>query len=429
MQEGDTLTFTYDGKPLQGTLVQIKEEHATIKLSSGYNIIVPVKELHDVEILPTEHKKSAPTKVHQNEMLPHIVILHTGGTIAAKVDYRTGGVVWQFDPEELLAMFPELSSLAHMSSYLLRNMASDDMRFAHYNLMARSILEEINKGAAGVILTQGTDMLHYTAAALSFALEGLTVPVIIVGSQRSSDRGSSDASTNLLGAVRFITEAKVPGVFVAMHETSDDDSIAIISGVHVRKNHTSRRDAFTSVNAPLVARVKEHVEILDEDCVKQCKSRAQKPHVVPFKENLKVGMWKVHPQSFAEELLIYDHYDGLLIEATGLGHCPITVIDEFTGEHAQIRERIEHLTKKIPVAIATQTIYGRVNMNVYSPGRELLNFGVLGQYCDMHPETAFIKLAWLLSHHKKEDIKQLYEQNLRGEISSRSPLEDEHKKF
>jgi glutamyl-tRNA(Gln) amidotransferase subunit D len=430
MNEGDSLSFTYEEKQLEGILIQLKDEQATIKLNSGYNIIVPVNELKDVKSSPSSPKERHHSQIHQNEMLPPIVIIHTGGTIAAKVDYRTGGVVWQFDPEELIAMFPELSALAHMRSFLLRNMASDDMRFAHYNLMARSILEEVNKGVAGIILTQGTDTLHYTAAALSFALEGLNIPVVIVGSQRSSDRGSTDANTNLLGAVRFIIEAKVPGVFVAMHESGNDNSIAIISGVHVRKNHTSRRDAFISVNAPLIARVKEHVEIVDGEGVHACKARAKpKPQVIPFKEDLKVGLWKAHPHSFVDELLVYDHYDGLLIEATGLGHCPINAIDEFTAEHARIKEHIKHLAKKMPVAIASQTIFGRVNMNVYSPGRELLEFGVMGQYCDMHPETAFIKLAWLLSNHSKEETHKLYGQNMRGEISARSPLEDKHNNF
>jgi glutamyl-tRNA(Gln) amidotransferase subunit D len=427
-KEGDHLQFTYQGRQLEGILIQEKDGNATVKLDTGYNIIIPISDLKDAHITPAAKREQHAQKVAQNPTLPRVSILHTGGTIASKVDYATGGVLAQFEPEELIAMFPEMLQLANVSSRLVRNMWSDDMRFAHYNILARAVLEEINKGAAGVIITSGTDTLHYTAAAVSFAVEGLNIPVMVVGSQRSSDRGSSDASTNLMAAVRFITETRAPGVFIAMHERSDDTSIAIISGLHGRKNHSSRRDAFVTVNAPLVARVADgKVEILDAERLAQLKAVSKpKPQVMPFKEDLKVGLWKAHPQSFSEELLIYDHFDGLVVEGTGLGHLPINEIDEFTTEHTRIRQRIEQLARRIPVAVSTQTIFGRVNMNVYSPGRVLLGYGVLGQNCDMHPEVAFIKLAWLISNHPQQ-VRELYAKDLRGEISARSPLSDEHR--
>lgn len=427
MQEGEHITFTYKHKELSGLLIQLKDDHATIKLDTGYNMIVPVEELTGISSTPLEKRHKTAPQVHQNHNLPAVTILHTGGTIASKVDYETGGVQARFEPEELIAMFPELLTVAHVSSKLVRNMWSDDMRFGHYNILARAILEEIGKDAKGVIVTSGTDTLHYTAAALGFALEGLNIPVLVVGSQRSSDRGSSDAPKNLLGALQFMTQTKAPGVYVAMHDASSDDTIAIIDGMHCRKNHSSRRDAFISVNAPLVAKVKHgKVEILDHARIDSWTHRAQqKPHVMPFKEDLKIGLWKAHPQSYVDELIIYDHYDGLVIEGTGLGQAPINEIDELTTEHTRIKHKIEQLAKRIPVAMTTQTIHGRVNMNVYAPARVLQDFGVLGSGCDMQPEVAFIKLAWLLSNHS--DIVTLYSQSLRGEISNRSPLEDSHK--
>ena len=216
MQEGDRIRFTYQHKEMEGVLIQLKDDHATIKLDSGYNIIVPVEELTGIEAEAVERPKAPKPRVRQDPTLPRVSILHTGGTIASKVDYRTGAVVAQFNPDELIALFPELLEMANIESRLLANMQSDDMRFAHYNIIARAVLEELNKGVKGVIVTQGTDTLHFTAAALSFALEGLNVPVVVVGSQRSSDRGSSDAATNLMGALRFIGEG-IPGVYIAMH--------------------------------------------------------------------------------------------------------------------------------------------------------------------------------------------------------------------
>ncbi|MBR9700432.1 Glu-tRNA(Gln) amidotransferase subunit GatD [Candidatus Woesearchaeota archaeon] len=426
MEQGQHVSFSYEGKELVGTVVTVKDDEATIKLDSGYNLIVSVSKVSDVQDVLVESEDVPVTEIKQKTTLPRVVILHTGGTIASKVDYSTGAVVAQFDPDELVRMFPELSELANIESRLVRNMSSDDMRFAHYNILARGVLEEVRKDVAGVIVTHGTDTLHYTAAALAFALEGLNVPVVLVGSQRSSDRGSSDASSNLLGAVRWITESKVPGVVVAMHEASSDGSIAIIDGLHARKQHSSRRDAFVSVNAPLLGRVSEDVEVLDTFRAAWLKEHAGKPQVLPFNEDLKVGWWKAHPQSFPEEFEVFASFDGLLLEGTGLGHVPITGIDEFTKEfHPKIREKIEALIKKIPVVMTTQTIFGRINMNVYSPGRKIMELGVLGQGMDMLPETAFVKLAWVLSTYPKE-ISSKYSENLRGEFSARSPLEDSH---
>jgi glutamyl-tRNA(Gln) amidotransferase subunit D len=422
------IAFTYQGQELKGILIQEKDGQSTVKLSTGYNIIVPTSELHGVKAKDLPHAEGQPRKVHQDASLPKVTILHTGGTIASKVDYTTGAVTNRFTPEEIIAMFPEMLTLANVSSRLLRNMASDDMRFAHYNIMARAVLEEIGHGATGVIITHGTDTMHHTAAALSFALEGLSIPVMLVGAQRSSDRGSSDASSNLMGALRFITRQKAPGVFIAMHERSDDTPIAIIDGLHARKNHSSRRDAFVSVNVPIVARVTDKVEVVDAARLAAWQERAvAKPRVMPFKEDLKVGLWKVHTHCFADEILVYDHYAGLVIEGTGLGHIPMNETDEFTQEHTRISNHVEKLAKKMPVAIATQTVFGRVDLNVYRPQRILKGFGVLGDGCDMPAEVAFIKLGWLLSTYSPTETRELYAKNLRGEISECSPLEDAHK--
>ncbi len=425
---GAHVECTYAGKHLSGTVVQVKDGEVTIKLVTGYNVILPVADLADLKTSPREKHPVPAHAPHQDASLPAVTILHTGGTIASKVDYATGAVVAQFDPGELLAMFPDVTKIAHVTSRLLRNMQSDDMRFAHHNLMARAVLEEIGRDTRGVIITHGTDTLHYTAASLAFILDGLNIPVVLVGSQRSSDRGSSDANANLVGALRFITQARLPGVFVAMHDTSSDGRIAIIDGLSARKNHTSRRDAFTSVNAPLIARVTDgKSEIVDDARVADLRARAtDHPRVLPLREDLKVGIWYAHPQAFADELLVYDHYDGLIVAGTGLGHLPINEIDDLTAEHTRIRTHIAKLAKRIPVVMAPQTIWGRTNMDVYSPGRDLQELGVLGQGCDTHLETAFLKLAWLLSQHK-EDVKNLYNTDLRGEVSKRSPLDDTHK--
>lgn len=392
-----------------------------VKLKSGYNIGLLRK--HVKKILVLEHvktsKATAAKKLVERKHLPVISILHFGGTIASEVDYTTGAVVARFTPEELVAKFPELEEIANIRSRLIRNMFSEDMRFAHYNLLAKEIAKEISSGADGVIVTHGTDTLGYTASALAFMLEHLSVPVLLVGSQRSSDRGSSDAAMNLICAAHFISKSDFAGACVCMHEKSSDDFCSILPACKVRKMHTSRRDAFKAINSVPIAKVdmKGSLEFVQTNYKRKSK---EKVIVKVFKENLRIGMLKVHPNMHVQEFLSYKNFDGLVIEGTGLGHAPVNVIDEQTKEHKKIFDAIRSLSKNIPVVMTSQTIFGRVQMNVYSTGRMLQEIGVLGNYCDMLPETAFIKLAWLLSNYKKDDVKRMIGENLRGEISKRT---------
>lgn len=405
------IKFNYDNQEHEGILIKDGDE-MTIKLDSGYNIIVQKKDIKILEKKEIEQKESK-KKAKQQSNLPAITILHTGGTIASKVDYETGAVIAKFSEEDILGLFPEISERATITSKLIGNMQSEMMRFAHWNVLAKEVKIAVDDGAKGIIITHGTDTLHYTAAALSFALENCPIPVILVGSQRSSDRPSSDAASNILCATEFALKSGFTGVAVCMHESVDNDNCVILPGTRCRKMHTTRRDAFRAINDKPIAKVTyPKLEILG---FKQEKQEG-KFSVKPFDENLKIGLVKAHPQMFAEELLAYKDFDGLVIELFGLGHLPTMKTDEHNKEHEAIEKALRTLT--IPVAGAAQTIYGRVDMNVYSPGKTLLDAGVLGQGCDMTPETAFVKLAWLLSNEKK-NLRELYSTNLRGELRSR----------
>lgn len=416
--KGQRISFSYRGQPLEGTILNEETGKLVIKLNSGYNITVKPGELKDLAEQDVAPKRKRPEpKAPKAEGGARITLLHTGGTVASKVDYETGAVVAKYTAEEILALYPELSRLARMESRLIRNMMSDDMRFAHYNLIGEAVAAAIMEGAEGVIITHGTDTLHYTAAALGFMLENLPVPVVLVGSQRSSDRGSSDAATNLLAAVRFIIAAKGRGgVYTCLHGGMGDETFDIIDGFHSRKMHSSRRDAFRAVNVSPVATV-ERGQVRFHG-----PSRTEKGKLAlhPFNEKLRIGMLFIHPNMAVREFEAYAEFDGLVILGTGLGHAPITAGDEETKSHAKNYEAIAALAKRMPVVMTTQTIYGRVNMNVYSPGRKLLEAGLLGQGLDMTPETAFIKLAWLLSAYDKKETRLLFGQDLRGELSERS---------
>ncbi|MEM4263705.1 MAG: Glu-tRNA(Gln) amidotransferase subunit GatD, partial [Candidatus Woesearchaeota archaeon] len=399
-----------------------EKEFIVVKLDTGYNMGIKKEKVKEIKPMgrKKEQAKAEFPKETQKPGLPTITILHTGGTIASKVDYETGGVIARFEPEEIIAMFPELKEIANIKSRLINNMFSEDMRFSHYNIIAKEIEKEIKAGASGVIVTHGTDTLHYTAAALSFMLQDLSIPVILVGAQRSSDRGSSDAALNLISAAFFIAADKhFAEVAVCMHANTEDETCIILPGTKCRKMHSSRRDAFQAINTEPIAIVnysQKKVDMLKSEYNKTSKKPLK---LMPIKDNLQIGMLKARPNMFADELRMYEVFDGLIIEGTGLGHMPINEIDNHTKEHTKILEALKKIAARIPVVMTTQTIFGQVDMNVYSTGRKLIEAGIIGNYCDTTPETAYIKLAWLLSNYPKEKIKELMSKNIAGEISER----------
>ena len=420
---GDLINIITKDDSFTGIYIPQKDKSfISIKLDDGYNIGIDKRKIKEIKVLEkyTEAKKET-VKTKQKKGLKKISVLHTGGTIASKVDYKTGGVIAKFTSNELIDMFPELKKIANIDSRLIRNMWSEDMRFAHYNLMAKEIEKEINKGVDGIIITHGTDTMHYSSAALSFILEDLPIPVILVGAQRSSDRGSSDAALNFISAVYFIANSDFAEVAICMHENINDENCLILSATKVRKMHTSRRDAFRAINTTPFAVVNtkdKKIKFLR----KKYNTKKNKLKLKLFKD-VKVGILKIHTNMYAEQFLAYKNYDGLVLEAMALGQLPIDEIDELTKENTEIKKAIKELCKNTIVVNASQCIYGRLQMNVYSKGREIQEIGVLGNYSDMTPETAFIKLAWLLSNYKKEKVKELITKNLRGEISDRTEKE------
>lgn len=206
-----------------------------------------------------------------------------------------------------------------------------------------------------------------------------------------------------------------------MHENTSDDSCLILPGTKCRKLHSSSRDAFKAVNTTPIARVnieKKKIDIIG----KYKKTSKEKLKVKTFNDKIKVGLLKVHTNMLAEQVKFYKGYSGLIFEGVGLaGNIPINEHDSTTTENGRIAKAIKDLiTSGTIVASTTQTIFGRVNMDVYSTGRKMQDLGIIGNQLDMTPETAFIKLAWLLSNYKKDEAKKLFSENLRGEISERT---------
>ncbi|NJE03146.1 Glu-tRNA(Gln) amidotransferase subunit GatD [Thermococcus sp. MV11] len=384
-------------------------ETLTLKLDNGYNIGILVDQIQEIEII----EKARPLeKVKFEEVfpkkpgLPNVTIIGTGGTIASRIDYKTGAVHPAFTAEELAKAVPEIFEIANITPRLLMNILSEDMKPEYWIRIAHEVAGMLNSGEDGVVIAHGTDTMAYTASALSFMLRDLGKPVILVGAQRSSDRPSSDAAMNLTCSVRIAT-ADFGEVAVVMHGETGDTYCLAHRGTKVRKMHTSRRDAFRSVNDIPIAKIWPEGEI--EFLRKDYRHRTESEVWVDDEMEEKVALIKAFPGMSAEiiDFFVDKGYKGIVIEGTGLGHVPTYVIDS-------IRRATE---EGVTVCMTSQCLYGRVNLNVYSTGRRLLKAGVIP--CeDMLPETAYVKLMWVLGHtDDPREVREMMLTNYAGEIT------------
>lgn len=413
---GDLIRIVKDDLILEGILIPRSEysddRHIVIKIRSGYNVGVEVTPSTKVIRLGSEAKPAfiPPPPPERRAGLPKVTIVSTGGTIASRVDYRTGAVRPVISASDLYSIVPELADIALIDTEILFSIFSEDMTPKHWSEMAEAVARQIKRGVQGVVIAHGTDTMGYSAAALSFALQDLPVPVILVGAQRSGDRPSSDAALNLIGAVLAASRAPFAEVSVAMHETPSDDSIILHRGTKVRKCHTSRRDAFKTINtSPLARIIGNEIIMLTDEYRPRDPSRELilKPN---FDE--RAALIKYYPGLNPDVIdwFVSKGYRGIILEGTGLGH---------------IRRECFPAVKRaigsgVVVAMTSQCIWGRVNMNVYSTGRDLLAMGVV-PLGDMLAETALVKMMWCLAQtNDPEEVKKLLLTNIAGEISPRT---------
>jgi len=390
-----------------------EENYIVVKLKTGYNLGVRVDAATKVSVLgkgETPHF-TRPALPHQKAGLPKVSIISTGGTIASKVDYRTGAVKPALDSEDLYSVVPELADLAKIDAKVLLSVFSENIGPQQWPKIAESAAEQVRAGADGVVIAHGTDTLGYTAAALSFALQGIPAPIVLVGSQRSSDRPSSDAATNLIAATAVAGQAPFAEVVVAMHDWVSDEKVAFHRGTKVRKCHTSRRDAFRSVNARPIAYYDLANRALQLNSEKYVERNRRSDWEVRSKFDPNVALIKFHPGLSVGMIdwATATGYKGIVLEGTGLGHVSDVLFPA-----------LERAVKNgIVVGMCSQCIWGRVHMNVYSTGRDLLKIGVL-PLGDMLAETALVKMMWAFGQEKDpEKVSKLMVTNIANELSDR----------
>ncbi len=417
---GDILQVKKNGTIYSGVLMPrydlADDQHIVLKMSNGYNIGIKITPNIIFERIGTGKKPAFYTSSTEkyDTNLPSISIISTGGTIASRIDYRTGAVHSALTADDICSVVPELAQLANIKTEILFSVFSENLQSQHWQQLAHSIANHISHGAHGVVICHGTDTMAYTAAALSFALQNLPVPVLLVGSQRSSDRPSSDATLNLINAVRVAATGQIAEVVILMHETSSDTTALLHRGTKVRKCHTSRRDAFQSINTQPLAKIDlSHIAYTVSDYARRDinKQLIVKPC---FEE--KVALIKFYPGLNPQLVRWYvsQQYRGIIFEGTGLGHLAENLYSE-----------IKHAADQgVILGMTSQCLWGRVNMNVYTTGRDLQNLGVIPLQ-DMLPETAMIKLMWALGQtYNKDKITDIMLTNIAGEIETRSEFQN-----
>ncbi len=412
---GDRVRLRLALEELDGVVLESSDAGVLLlKLDSGYNIGIPKENILAGRVLKrfNEEKGKFPLP-EQKKDLKSIGLIITGGTIASKLDPKTGGVKHLTGIEEFARFYPELFEVVNVKKIEMPFMiASESMTSEHWSKIAKSVEKILeDSDISGVIVTHGTDFLGYTAAALSFFLRNLGKPVVLTYSQKSIDRASSDASLNLECAARMaISDAA--GVFVVGHASINDDFCYALLGAKTRKMHSSRRDAFKVVNSEPIAKVwKDKVEFLSA-----YKKRDEEKRIeLDVNFNDKVALIKFYPGQDASILDFYAlKHKGIVIEAAGLGHLPVT-----EASHNWIPRLKKHIKNGFIVCAAAQTIYGRLDPLVYSNGRELVDAGVIF-LDDMLAETALVKLGWVLGHRGWiTRVKEKMLENFSGEIGER----------
>ena len=389
------------------------ENHIVLKLRTGYNIGIAASKIKNIKI---EGRKIAEYKIPEKEFpydrgKPRVKLFGTGGTIASRLDYRTGAVIPAFSPGELYGSVPELADICNLETEKLFGVFSENMGPEQWRITAEKIGEEIEKGVKGIVIGHGTDTMHHTAAILSFMVQNSPVPIVMVGSQRSSDRPSSDAALNLMHSVKAAAEADIAEVMVCMFGPTSDTYGLLHRGTRVRKMHSSYRSTFRTIgDIPIAMIDRKKITPLRSDYLKRRDDKEVKINTA-FEEKVAILYYYPNMQPDMVDSLIDNGYKGIVIAGTGLGHVNKPLYPAL--KRAQ--------DAGVAVYMTVQTLWGYVQMYVYDTGRDMMDLGVVPT-ANMLPEVAYMKLCWALG--QTNDLKKVQEIMLtpiNGEITEREP--------
>ncbi|MCK4649859.1 Glu-tRNA(Gln) amidotransferase subunit GatD [Candidatus Pacearchaeota archaeon] len=402
-QPGDKIKIQTKSKSWEGYILQSHDpEIILLKLKSGYNIGLRESEILDATIIKSTDKRNNTKLVSQRNdlQLPKVAIVITGGTISSRLDPKSGGVI-PTDKGEILNIAPDLKKICNPIIVNPFTKFSENMSYKDWKAITETCKKFIeDKTISGIIITHGTDFLHYTAAALAFFIQNLNKPIALTYSQRSIDRASTDAALNLLCAAKYAT-SDIAEIALIGHETTSDDTCIAMPATKVRKMHTSKRDAFKIINDSPIARItKDNIKIL-----KEFNARNNNTPKFDTKFEEKVTLIKIHPGQDPSIIDFYQSqgYKGIILEVTGIGQVPTK--DAKFNWLPKIKKAI---SSGMTICATAQTINGRLNPNVYTAGRDLQKTGIIFLK-DMLSETALIKLSWVLGHKQWNKKKKMLE--------------------
>lgn len=387
--------------------------HVVLKMPIGYNIGIKAESITNINIFGYKeaHYQIPEKEFPRDPSKPNVKLLGTGGTIASRLDYRTGAVIPAFSPGELYGSVPELADYCNLDTEKLYGVFSENMGPEQWIGTAKAIGKEIEKGVDGIVIGHGTDVMHHTAAILSFMVQNSPVPIVMVGSQRSSDRPSSDAALNLIHAVNTAAESDIAEIMVCMFGPTSDVYGLLHRGTRVRKMHSSYRSTFRTIGDIPIAKVsRDEIVPLRQDYKRRRKDKEVK--IIPtFEEKVSIVYYYPNMKPDVIDSLADNGYRGIIIAGTGLGHVNKPVYPAL--KRAQ--------EKGVAVYMTVQTLWGYVQMYVYETGREMMQLGVV-PCANMLPEVAYVKLCWALGQTDDlEKVKEIMLTPIAGEITEREP--------
>ncbi len=389
--------------------------HLVLKMDSGYNVGLHYSTIENITACGY---REANYKIPEKEFpyspdKPNVILLGTGGTIASRLDYRTGAVIPAFSPGELYGSVPELADVCNLETKKLYGVFSENMAKEQYIGLALAIGQAVADGKRGIVVGHGTDTMSHTAAVLSFMVQNSPIPIVMVGSQRSSDRPSSDAALNLINAATIAATSDIAEVVVSMFGPTSDEYCLIHRGTRVRKMHSSYRSTFRTVgDIPLGMVTPKGVTTFREDY----KHRREDKDVIidpVFDDRVTIQYYYpgMNPDIF--DALVDKGYKGIIIAGTGLGHV-----------NRPLYQALQRATDAgVHMYMTVQTLWGYVQMYVYETGREIMDLGVVPAG-NMLPETAYMKLCWALGHsHDREEVQRIMLTPVSGELTEREPID------
>ncbi len=408
----ETSDGTFDGIILPRSETA-DDQHVVLKLPSGYNIGLRADKIQNIKILGRKiaHYKIPEKEFPFNPKLPKVKLFGTGGTIASRLDYRTGAVIPAFSPGELYGSVPELADYCNLETEKLYGVFSENMGPEQWIGTAKAIAREIEKGVHGIVIGHGTDTMHHTAAVLSFMIQNSPVPIVMVGSQRSSDRPSSDAALNLIHSVKTAAESDIAEVMVCMFGPTSDEYGLLHRGTRVRKMHSSYRSTFRTIgDIPLAMVNRQKITPLRNDYKRRRNDK--KVDLFPyFDDRVAIVYYYPNMKSDIIDSLIDNGYRGIVIAGTGLGHV-----------NKPLYPALKHAKEnKVAVYMTVQTLWGYVQMYVYDTGRDMMELGVVPT-ANMLPEVAYVKLGWALGQTDDlDEVHRIMLTPIAGEITEREP--------